>query len=156
LCARILAAMDPRPVLTTIPAETSGERAGSSEARLREAFEFVLGLVGQRAFRIEYEIAAFLHGDRTAQTDMMVVRMHGDPDKLDRLCVVIGRVREVMAVRSPDNLPHIRFEAAGVEVGLYSRPEPAPSIPIAYEGLVLSVAPADEIARPRDYPDAEP
>ncbi len=142
---RLLAAMDRRPVLRTAPLETSQELIGTAETRLETALGYAIEAIGGRPYRIESEIAAYLHGDESVYLDELTVWVRGGDGGLDELAADVARVHEVHTIRGPRAMPHLSFEVWGVTLFVVVTDEELPAVEVAVSGMSLKVAPAGDI-----------
>lgn len=141
---RILKAMDRKAVIRTEPLDPDMVTIRS----VRNALDDVLQIVDGRPYRLEGEAAAHVLG-RGGRYDTLIATVEGDPAKLDELAEsVAGRLRSVQTVRGGGLLPHVSFTIAGGTVVLCVVREARPSVEVAFEGLMVHVAPFEEIQLP--------
>lgn len=141
---RILAAIGRKPVIRTEPLDRSLVTIGP----VRAAIDEVLRVVAGRPYRLEGEAAAYVLG-RTERIATLDVIVEDDPTRLDELAEgAIERFRPVYTQRGGGVAPQLWFGLfGGTAVVTVVRQLPR-TVEVAFHGLMVHVAPLEEITLP--------
>jgi transcriptional regulator with XRE-family HTH domain len=141
---RILAAMGRKPVISTEPLDQSLVTIRSVDAAIDEVLRFIAG----RPYRLEDEAAAYVLGriERIATLDVII---EDDPTRLDELAEgAIGRFRPVYTQRGGGVAPQLSYSLFGGTAVLTVVRQLPRTIEVAFNGLMVHVAPLEEIRLP--------
>src|SRR6266540_205218 len=138
---RILAAMDRRPVLRTEPLYLADRSTTSIGAQL----DAIVGIIGDRGYRIEDAAAAHILGDGSA-IETVYLTVEGDPAALDELAAAAAAPYTTVTTRRPHRGPaEIEFTVSSLLVVLVIVGELGPAVEVEYEGRRVRVAPLEDL-----------